>query len=266
MQRLLPISLLLLATSGCLFAPNATPRVEFETQVLSQYLFRGVPQTENGALQGRMQVAMPTRNDANVMFDLFGNMDLSNNNNDGALGDENGGEFSRIDFMVAYAQRLSEALNLAAGVVSYNFPGNQINTFIGNRMTTALFASLVFGAINGFVPTATVFADIDEGDGVYVQGAIQREFELGDRVRAQVGATLGATDNNYSEVWYGVSESGLADLAFLVALLYDFDENTVLHAKVGGSTILENDIADPLDNNGIDSDNLWFGVGATWSY
>jgi hypothetical protein len=251
-------------------APSARPTLDLSAAMVSQTEFRGVPQSDTGAFQVELSSTLPARNGAVLGFEVFGNLDWSDENDGGALGGDHGGQFSRLDLEVSYT-RLYQDLEFSTGLRSYSFPGVDRAMKIGaggpfqGDDTAALFASFGWEWRTLF-PTLEVFWDFDQADGVYLRGSVSRGWQMDERTSAVIETWLGVTDGNHAEYAYGTDEGGLADLGLRGSMYYQWRPNVRVRGTLGGSTLLGSGLEDTLGDAGIDTDNLWAGIGLSWSW
>lgn len=270
MKHLLSTLVLGALASSCIVAPNARPEVRFGASAWTQYNFRGVPLSDDGALQGDVRVSLPTTDEGTLDFHVFGNLNLSNDNGGGVLPDNAGFEVTRQDYIVSYTRQVQD-MTVTGGLTHYTFPaGGKVGgamyglNYLG-APTTQIYGQATIDRWD-LAPTLAVFFDIDEGDGVYLNASVSREYDIDDRTWAVVQAGLGASTDNVSNFYYGSDRTGLADLGATGQVNYQYAENIVFHGTVGVSTLVNSRFDDALDAAGIDSDNIWLGVGSTWSF
>ena len=245
-----------LLLSGCL-STATPPQVAASLTAATHYVFRGVPQNEKGVLQADLGATLPTRGGHSLDVLIWGNLDLDDDTGDAALPDGKGGEFSELDIGAWYSRQLG-GMAIAAGIFSYNFPKSALPS------TAEAFATLAWSVL-GFDPSVTFWYDFDELEGLYVNGMVTREWEVGERTSLALGATLGWTDENQA-AYYFADESGFADLIGSATLRREIGGGASLVVRVHAATILDGDLRDALDAAGIASDNTWGGVGLAWSF
>ncbi len=231
--------------------PVRGERVNGTILVSSQYNFRGVTQNDRGVIQPQVDLSIPFAGRKSVDFAVWGNIDMTNDTGRGVLADGNGGHLSEVDFIGSITRDIGGG-EVSAGITSYNFPN-------GGSSTSELFLT-AGGEVYGMNPSVTVAYDFDLVDGVYVNGALQRTQEIGSRMAASVGASLGYADRSQAEVYYGVRSSGFADLGVYASFDYLHWNNKVLGVSVHGSRLLAGDFRDAVEQSGLRSGTVWGGV------
>ncbi len=250
---LLPLTFLL---SGC-FSTATPPNVAASMTAASHYIFRGVPQNERGVLQADLGVTLPIEGGGN--FDVFGwgNVDLYGRTGDAALPNGNAGEFSELDVGASYSRQVDGAA-VTMGLYSYNFPNG------GGESTMEVFTVLAWSYM-GVNPSVTFWYDFDEFDGLYVNGAVSREFEVDKQTILELGATLGWTDKDQAG-YYFADESGLGDLVGSATVRRPIGHGATFFVNVSAATIIDNSLRDALDAADIAADNVWAGIGLAWNF
>jgi len=257
MKALLFLPLLPCLLIGCQ-SDGPPPGIDTNLGLLSQYNFRGVPQNDEGVFQADTTVTMATENDGTIGFTAWGNMDLKNDTGDAVFPDGNGGDFSEIDLTAFCSRRVGDHV-FSIGVINYNFPNG-----VGDS-TNEIYAG-VEAEHFGITSSVTAYFDFDEVEGIYVSGALSRGHEINSKFSAELGVSIAYSDNDHSAVYYGANASGLADLVATGSLAYAYDENTTFSFTVSASTLIDDDLDDAVDAAGIDSDNVWAGLGVGWSF
>lgn len=268
MKTLATTLLAALALPACIIPPDAQPNFDLGANAVTQYNFRGVPFDEDGAFQGDMTVTLPTKfEDSTIVLNVFANVAISDDNDGGFLGEDNGLEISRADYTATYAQPLGD-MDFTAGITQYTFPGNARPFFIGHQFdegTTSFFGTLTWDILD-LSPTVEVFYDVDVAGGIYINGHISRTFDWKDDIWFEARAGLGVAEGGYAEEYYGDDEFGLADFSLSGSVQYQLEENLRLEGILAFSTVIDSSYDDALDLADIDTSNFWLGVGANWSW
>lgn len=255
--------------TGCILAPEATPRLGLGVQAASQFNHRGMPFNANGVLQGDTFVALPTTNGGTLLLKSFANVDLSNDT-DAWLPDGHGGKVTEFDYIVQYDQSLGEKADLSVGYHTYLLPNGVEFPFGERGETKELFANVSLRDLP-VTPRVELRYDVDEVEDFYVRLGASRTFELDEKSGLTADLTVGFSGEDQSFWNYGIAESGLADLIASVTYDRQVAPNATFFAQLAGSTILDDDIKDWFDvlnatRDGIDSENLWVVVGMQWNY
>ena len=174
-------------------------------------------------------------------------------------------------------------VDLSAGMTNYVVP-NGSEYLNGSRGTTTEVFTSVGGEVLpesrfGFYPLVSLHGDIDEADGIYVNGGIFKGFDLMDDLSLHVGVSLGFSNEKHSEWTYGFKEEGFTDLRGTATLSYRLDERTTIALGVAASTILDNDLQRWIEDRakvndrgggnfrrGIETDTVWGTAGVSWKF
>lgn len=259
-----------LPLAGCMLAKEGGEHtLQFDLAAASQYNFRGMPQNEHGVLQPSMQVGFPTRDDGDLDVRAWGNIDLTDDTGDAWFPDDNEGRFSQIDFEVDYSKTFGQ-IDVTAGLRNYNVLNGAEFTTSPAGSPRGPTSEVFIGLSHDFswaTPFAEVHYDFDEVDDLYLRGGFARGWDLRDRLRLDLTAWLGWSGEDMSAWNYGIAESGFADLAGTAMVSWAQDEHTTYHLTLSGSTIVDDRIADWMDDTlGIDSANVWVAAGVSWGF
>jgi hypothetical protein len=268
MSRSLCVLLILSLLPSCLIVPdNAAPSIDANAVLASQYNFRGIPNNEHGVFQADATIDLPTKLETGLLsFKTFANFDLSDSVGNAWFPGGHGGEPSQINLQASYSETY-RGFDITSGVVSYALQNPDDFPFATERgETKELFVVLSREVFWKLVPALGIHYDFDEVDGWYFNGAVGREFPIGEKWAADAGVSLGYSDGDQSEWNYGLNESGFADLQALGRLSYFLDNHTTIRATVNGSTIIDEDLQDWFDLIDIASNNLWATIGVNWGY
>lgn len=178
---------------------------EFTVEVASRYLWRGLVLTDGAVLQG----------DATVSLDgwslgCWGSMDTT------AVNEQSGERFrlQELDVTLGYQHALSEAWVLGGGVTRYTFPGT------ADDPTTEVF-------LNGYrqgplQPTVTVYRDLDEAGGWYVNGSLGHDLRLAERLGIELVAGVGWGSGRHNRFYYhDAAGAGATDLLLSASVQWD---------------------------------------------
>jgi hypothetical protein len=269
-QRALLAALAAASLPACIVAPQATPLVDISADVLSQYNHRGMPQNDEGVLQGELAVNLPGRGQADAWdFRVWGNMDLQDDTGDAWFPDGHGTEVTEVDVVGSYSRPVG-GFDVTVGVFHYGLANGSefagLPSLGGRGPTTEVFANVSREVVGGVLPRLTLHYDFDEVEDAYVEAGAQKVFRLNEKMDLSVDLNLAWSSEDASLWTYGLAQSGLADLRAEVELSYFLDDRTTLRGLLGASTILDSDIQDWFELVGIESDNVWLGIGVTWSF
>ena len=255
---------LLLPLAGCLVPDDGVPVVNMGLDAKTAYIHRGMPQNQNEVLQGSAQIILPTRDGASMSVTTWGNLDLTNDKGDAWFPDGSSGHFSELDVIGDYARTIGP-VDLTAGLQRYSLERGDVFPNGPRGATNELFVRLSGEALT-VKPILELRLDVDEAKGFYANAGVGKDFVLSEKFDAHVGAGLGYSNAKHSFWAYDLPVSGLADLSGEATLGYTYDDHTRLHLTLAGSTMVDSTLRDWFDILGIDRDNVWMGLGVSWSY
>jgi len=259
MMHIYRLSLLAFAAVATTACANVSkpPSAHASLAASNMYVFRGVPQADNGVLQGDMGMAVTDDDGGTFSLTGWGNMNLSNDSGDAIFADGNAGKFTEIDIVPEYS-RTFDQVTAAVGVVNYNFP-NGVGT-----STSEVYASATLNTMLN--PKVCIFYDVDEVKGIYALASVSHDWQLNDKLSAKAGLSLGYASSDQGNAYWLDRSSGFADLTASAGLAYALSPHVSLTATGYASTIVASDYRDALDLAGIESDNFWILLGAGWSF
>ncbi len=226
------------------------------TSVATQYLFRGVPQTDALVSQSNLDASIDLGNGDTFNLGFWANMDLSNDAGGGVFPDGNGGKITEFDIVPTYSTSFY-GMAVDLGITNYNFPNG-----VG-ASTNELFVTVgrEFGGLDG---SLTINYDFDEVEDYYLALALERAFQVDNQTTATAAVGLGVAGEDQGLAYFGARESGLSDANVSLSLNYQSSEAVVLTAGVMVSSIINSDYQDALDATGIDTDNVTFWIGMSF--
>lgn len=267
-----PLALLPLVSclTACLVVPEGSkPSVGLGVTAASQYNFRGIPNNENGVVQGEAIVDLPTKAETGTLrLRAWSNFDLTNDTGDAWFPDGHGGEPSQIDLSAAYSERF-QGFDMTFALVSYALqnPDDFALAPSGERgETKELVGEFGRSTVADVYAKLALHKDIDESSGWYANLGLSRAFQVRENWAASTSVSLGYSDKRQSDWNYGLREAGLADLRVSALLSYLLDQNTEIVLGLNASKMLDSDLQDWFDLIGLESTNVWGSLGVVWSY
>lgn len=234
----------------------AQDKVEFglTADYFSKYIWRGQNINDDSVLQPALSAKYK-----GFTASVWGNLDLTN---DSQTAPDNAWEFSEFDYTLDYSFNLPEIdwISFSAGTIYYRFPNTSA------RPTTELYGGVSLISLP-LSPSVKWYRDIDEIDGSYVQFGLGHTFEKIKEWNEkcycglQLGASVGWADSSYNDGYFGVDEGRFNDLTLTSGLcmqLYDW----MIKPSLNFSSMLDDDIRSGRKNN----DNIWFGIGMSYSF
>lgn len=247
--------LALLGSFMCsLSADNHKPwSLSTDFTVNSKYVSRGLNTVDDVVFQPSISVGYE-----NFSTTLWGNMELTDENQ-ADYGRDPSGEFTEINWTLDWASTWGENWNIGAGFIHYLFP----NT--GGNPTSELYATAGYNVFLN--PTVTLYWDVDELRGVYMNVGVSHSFEdvwsFGNTsVTADLYADIGWSSKNYAMNAYGATKARLTDFNIGAKFPFALNEYWTITPHLCYSALIASEIKD----NVAKDNNFWAGVSATYSF
>ena len=189
----------------CAFAGFATAqdRVDEKAWTLSldqgvydKYIWRGIQFNEEGVNQGSVDLSYDTGDYGTFGVNYWYNLDMD---------DENGtaGQISEADYTFYWNKDLGESgFNLELGFIYYDFSEVDLGS------TKEVYAALGYDTF--LSPSLTVYYDIEDVDGFYVELAVGHSFDLSEYLvegsSFDLGASIGWADDDMASGYYGATD------------------------------------------------------------
>ena len=221
--------------------------------IYSDYVWRGLNFNDDGVNQGAIDVSVDAQDLGTFGFNIWYNMDLSDNDDYGVESDV----VTEIDYTL-YWEKSFDIFTLGAGYIYYDFPEAD------DADTREIYVSAGFDVI--LAPGITVYRDIDANDGYYVDLAIGHDFEITEGYTLSVGANLGWADEKFSEANYGTDEDGFTNYALSASMDFGLNDYITLTPSIMYYGLLD-DAEDVREDGGLDDeDGFVFGVNLNVSF
>jgi len=265
----------LLLMASCVVAPESSPRARFDLAALSQYNHRGVPEVDTGVVQGSSVVTLPTKDGGGLSIGAWGNVNVRDDTGDAWFPDGAAGDFSEVRFFGRYSRKFGE-VDTTFALTNYTL--TQGSEFVlgpaqgvrgaTNEVSATVSRSELFA---GITPRLEVHYDYDEVEDFYLRAGLARSFAINEKLTLDLDLHLGYSGADQAEWTIGVAESGLSDLGLDARLAYPLASNITLSLFMGASTLVDSAFRDWFEvltdsDLPIDADNVWAGIGATWTY
>jgi len=261
MSRTYPLSFFLLLLAQSCTTVSAPPAIKSELRGYSQHVFRGVSQTDGKALQALHEWTVDLGEGQRFSFGTFFNADGSNNSGDGVFPDGNGGQITRVEFEPTWTWELADS-TFSVGLVNRSHPNI---SGLGDTTESVLAWTPSF-QLWDFQPRFRVYYDLEDGDGMYTQLGLSREYVLGANWNLETSIDMSHVDRDQAEVLYMVDSPGFGDLTGQAVLSWERSPNLDIIGTIAASTIVSNRLADSIELNGHDDANLWLGLGMSWEF
>jgi hypothetical protein len=224
---------------------------EVTSDFFGKYIWRGQNLSDDPVYQLGGSATL-----GNFTFGIWGNMDLSNING-------NSGDFSEVDYYLDYSDDFPglEGVSYSVGVIYYDFPGTTVPD------TTEAYWGLGFDL--PFSPSITVYHDLDECEGTYVNlglgHSIDEIAKIGDTpVGMEIGVGLGWASGSYNKYYWGTEQSKMQDLSIGVSFPVEALGWTFT-PSLNYVTLLSDDIR-ATDTYTTESDYFFAGISMAKSF
>lgn len=184
--------------------------VTAEVGLLSAHVWRGAVLNSDPVLQPQLSVAQ-----YGVSFNVWANYNFSNGKSTGV-----DNEISEIDLSLAYTLPLNlNDVSFDVGYISYQFPANGD---VSTPSTAELFASAYWLTFKDYViPSVTLFGDVKEMDGTYVQFDVVAPYQISEYLRVEGGLYTGYGSARYNDFYFGHSQKGFTDYSIYGTVSYE---------------------------------------------
>ncbi|VGO19862.1 TorF family putative porin [Pontiella sulfatireligans] len=230
--------------------------VTAEVAVMSSYVWRGQVYNNDMVIQPQISVS-----DHGVSLNIWGNYDIGHNNTD------NNGDFSEIDFSLAYTLPIDiNEMAFDIGLINYNFPNSDGDS------TTELFGTATILSWKDYVvPSFTIFGDIDEADGIYALFDIVAPFQISDYFAVEAGFSMGYGDSSYNSYYWTNedgkgADKGINDYNFYCNASYELAENLTASVNLTYTMLEGGSVRDAANDNYEAKDKVWGGVNLAYSF
>ncbi len=249
----------MLACAGSAFAlgpVGASARVS----LFSKYVWRGLVVTDDPVLQPEIAADF-----LGFGASIWGNMDLTDYHRTSEDPSGLKGQMNEVDYNLHYGISLP-LLKLEAGLIFYDFPNTN------ESATTEIYLSAAAGVL--FSPSVSLYYDMDEIDGGYIQLGASHDVAMSPGSNLNLAASLGYGSKDYVQGYFGplpvdkaltTLGAGPTNFQLSAALPYHLLPMVTVTPSVTYSTLL-GDASDAADLAGNDKNAFFFGVTAGLSF
>ena len=266
----------LMILAAALAAPVTAPAADGSTyaDVLSAYVYNGLVYNDEAVFQPGLDVAGPL----GLGFSLWANMDLTDN--PASTAPNTAGKWSELDLGLNWTAPWEGPLGLSVGTIYYVYPQassavelNDDNTVASVSKSPADGSYQIFSQIKAanvlLTPAVKFCHELDNQDDWIILFTVGHGFGLTDAISLDLGAVLGVAGEYYVESNYGSDAgSALTHAQADAVLRYALNEKASVGLKGSFSSILDGDVRDDMDENGVypDTDIFFGGVTASYSF
>ena len=241
-------------------APENDPaqtKVTAEAALVSSYVWRGQVYNNDFVMQPQI-----TASQYGFSLNFWGNYDLGKN----LAGVSS--DFSEMDIALAYTLPLNiNDFSLDVGVINYNFPNS------ATQSTAELFGSATLLTLQDYViPSVTLFGDIDEARGTYVQFDIVAPYEVSDYLSVEGGFSAGWGNTSYNDYYFGYAGNGFSqdkgwnDFNFYANANYEVAENVTASLNLTYTTLEGGSIGNAAKVIYEAKEKFWGGVNIAYDF
>jgi hypothetical protein len=231
--------ILLLATAPA-WSADATATLDIN----SAYVWRGITFNDGLVAQPSMDVAL-----GNFGFNVWGNMDLSDYNNN-----VDANNFSEIDLTLSYSRTIQK-LDISAGLIEYLFPA-------GGPGTREIYLSLGIPIIAGLSTGVDLYYDIDEFHGYYAVANVGYHLDITEKLGLDAGATAGYVSKEEA----AGGKTGFDDYSMSVSASYTLTDALSVGAGLNYVGSLDDKVLpDGKYGTGLDT-QFYGGVNVAYSF
>ncbi|MBT8045791.1 MAG: MipA/OmpV family protein [Pontiella sp.] len=230
-------------------------KVTAEAALVSAYVWRGQVYNSDAVIQPQITISQ-----YDFSFNVWANYDLKKN----VAGISS--DFSELALSLAYTLPVNlNEMEITVGAINYTYPNSLTES------TTEFFASaVVLSYADYFIPSATLFGDIDEVRGSYILLDVVAPYQVSDYLAVEGGVSAGYGNTAYNDAYFpnaaGDQDAGFNDYNFYVNAAYDIYENVTLSANVTYTFLEGGSIRRAADANYEAKQKLWGGVNVIYDF
>jgi len=218
-------------------APAPDLAANLDITYVSKYVWRGIAQTREGA----MQPSLTLTHKSGLSFNFWASNDFE------------AGKLTETDYSLNYAWSIAN-ISWSAGYVYYAFPNTPFAS------TSEVYASAGFGG--AFTPTLSISYDVGEAKGYYASLGVGYAVPLSGMAKStalDLSAKLSVSSANDSKFYYGVDKTALSDLCLTAAAPIGMKCGVGITPSLCYTTVIDGSLRRSLSWLGLKPDNL---VGA----
>ena len=234
--------------------------VDVSADFYSKYVWRGMLLNDDYAFQPGVSTTLGS-DFGDFTFGVWGSMDMTE-----FSGQQ--GQFTEVDYYIDYTVALTDTISGSFGYIYYDFPETE-DKYAGLGNTSEVYLGVSFDTI--LSPSVTWYMDVDNYDGAsYVAMSVGHTFEeafaLTDDmpVDIELGAGLGYGNSQFNEGYFGVSDGGMTDTSFSIALPFEVGSMSVT-PSFNWTSIVDGDLRDK-GGYAAENDQFYTGISLGMSF
>ncbi len=240
---------------------SSVAKISAEAALVSAYVWRGQVYNSDAVIQPQITISQ-----YDFSFNVWGNYDLKNN----VAGVSS--DFSELALSVAYTLPVNlNEMEITVGAINYTYPNTLTSSGSAAESTSELFATArVLSYADYFIPSATIFGDVDEVRGTYVLLDVVAPYQVSDYLAVEGGVSAGYGNTRYNDFYFpnaaGNQDAGFNDYNFYVNASYELYENVTVSANVTYTLLEGGSIRRAARATYEDRQKLWGGVNLTYDF
>jgi uncharacterized protein (TIGR02001 family) len=247
LYAMMGVMMVLVLERGTVLAGEVTADVNADVSVLSNYVWRGQNLGEDGVIQPNLSIGFAN----GLSLGVWANYLID----DGRYSDNN--MVSEVDYTVDYSFELGP-VGMSAGWIFYDFPRT------GGSNTHELYLGASLDII--LAPSLTVYRDINDYDGTYVNVGIGHDFEINDKATLSLSGTLGWGSESYHSGYFGVKDDSLSDYNLGASLAYAVTDKITITPMLNFSAFVDDDIEDAAEILYDENQVIYGGINVSYSF
>jgi hypothetical protein len=211
-----------------------------------KYVWRGIEFNGEGVSQSEVSIGYDAGDAGTFALTVWGNLDLDSENG-------TSGQFSELDYILSWGKTFDN-ISIEAGYIFYDF------SEVGGGDTAELYVGVTLDEVV-LTPSLTVYFDVEDADGFYVELGLSHSLALGESHSLDLGATLGWADDDQSANYYGGSGGGFTNYSLSASVDFPVGESLTITPS-----ILYYGLLADADDLGGEDDDFVFGINATYTF
>jgi hypothetical protein len=214
-----------------------------------KYVWRGIQFNGEGVSQTEVSIGYDAGDAGAFGLTVWGNLDLDSENS-------TAGQFSELDYVLSW-EKTYDNITASAGFIFYDF------SEVGGGDTQEFYVGVTLDTV-AFTPSLTVYYDIEDADGFYVEASASHSFALGENHSLDLGATLGWADEDQGANYYGGANSGVAHYSLSASVDFPVGESLTITPSIMYYSLLSD--ANDLTGQAGEDDDFVFGINASFTF
>jgi hypothetical protein len=246
---------------GAVYSSGMT-EATLEVALASSYVWRGQVLNNDSVVQSQITLAQ-----YGFSVNMWSNYDIGSNK-DGVQSD-----MSEFDFSFAYSLPVDvNQMAIDVGLINYNYPDNGTDLQDNNPSTTEVFLSATILSFSDFVPSITIYGDIEEANGVYGLFDVFFPYNLSEFVGLAAGYSAGWGSTSYNDHYWtadgnGAFDGDWSDHNFYVTASYEVADGITAAATLNYMVLNGNSFRAGASAAGYEADEkVWGSLNVAYDF